>query len=120
MATAQRYMRLENYSIPLLIPPNTGNSKWRPLMSSLLANHPEALPHLGALDREQLAWTWTHPDPAMDQLQVDVTRIAQAGANAEDPAELVFSRIQHAASGIDRPLPIPARRAPRMTESWFC
>ncbi len=40
MATAQRYMRLENYSIPLVIPPNSGNPRWRPLMSTLLASHP--------------------------------------------------------------------------------
>ncbi|MEI6890733.1 MAG: cytochrome c biogenesis protein CcsA [Pontiella sp.] len=40
MATAQRYMQLENYSIPLIIPPNAGNDRWRPLMSSLLSAHP--------------------------------------------------------------------------------
>jgi len=40
MATAQRYMQLENYSIPLVIPPTSGNPRWRPLMSSLLATHP--------------------------------------------------------------------------------
>jgi ABC-type transport system involved in cytochrome c biogenesis permease subunit len=37
LSTAQRYMRLEKYSIPLVIPPNTGNSRWRPMMSSLLS-----------------------------------------------------------------------------------
>jgi ABC-type transport system involved in cytochrome c biogenesis permease subunit len=40
MPTAQRYMQLENYSIPLVIPPNSGNTRWRPLMSALLSNHP--------------------------------------------------------------------------------
>jgi len=40
MQTAQRYMHLENQSIPLIIPPNAGNPRWRPLMSILLANHP--------------------------------------------------------------------------------
>lgn len=52
MATAQRYMRLEKYSIPLVIPPNSGNSGWRPLMSSLLANHPlmKSLGNVGAPD----------------------------------------------------------------------
>ncbi len=43
MATAQRYTRLENYSIPLVIPPGSGNPRWRPLMSSLLSTH-AALP----------------------------------------------------------------------------
>ncbi|WP_372845657.1 cytochrome c biogenesis protein [Pontiella sp.] len=40
LATAQRYMQLENYSLPLAIPPTSGNSRWRPLMSVLLASHP--------------------------------------------------------------------------------
>ncbi len=40
MAVAQRYMQLENYSIPLVIPPVSGNPRWRPLMSTLLAAHP--------------------------------------------------------------------------------
>lgn len=38
--TAQRYMTLENYSIPLLIPPHGDQPRWKPLMSALLANHP--------------------------------------------------------------------------------
>lgn len=37
MATAQRYMRLEGSSIPLVIPPHGGNHGWRPMMSSLLS-----------------------------------------------------------------------------------
>ncbi len=40
MATVQRYIRLENYSIPLVIPRTPGNPRWRPLMSALLASHP--------------------------------------------------------------------------------
>lgn len=41
MATAQRYMQLEKYSVPLIIPPVAGNPRWRPLMSTLLASHPD-------------------------------------------------------------------------------
>ncbi|MCF7817276.1 MAG: cytochrome c biogenesis protein CcsA [Kiritimatiellales bacterium] len=37
MSTAQRYMQLEGFSIPLAIPPHSGDPRWRPLMSSLLA-----------------------------------------------------------------------------------
>jgi ABC-type transport system involved in cytochrome c biogenesis permease subunit len=37
MATAQRYMRLEGSSIPLMIPPHGDSHGWRPLMSSLLS-----------------------------------------------------------------------------------
>lgn len=37
MATAQRYMRMEGSSIPLVIPPHGDNQGWRPMMSALLA-----------------------------------------------------------------------------------
>jgi ABC-type transport system involved in cytochrome c biogenesis permease subunit len=52
LTTANRYMQLEKYSIPLVIPPNAGNSKWRPLMSSLLGNHPamQSMGHVGTPD----------------------------------------------------------------------
>lgn len=40
LSTANRYMQLEGYSIPLVIPPSAGNPRWRPLMSTLLAAHP--------------------------------------------------------------------------------
>ncbi|HEY5621426.1 MAG TPA: hypothetical protein VIR77_02390, partial [Pontiella sp.] len=40
MAVAQRYRRLENMSIPLILPPVQENDRWRPLMISLLAAHP--------------------------------------------------------------------------------
>ena len=54
MATAQRYMQLEKYSIPLVIPPRTGNPSWRPLMSSLLVNHPsmQSMGHVGVPDQQ--------------------------------------------------------------------
>ena len=37
MATAQRYMRLEGYSIPLVIPPHGDREGWQPMMSALLS-----------------------------------------------------------------------------------
>ena len=58
MSTAQRYMQLENYSIPLVIPPTTGNPNWRPLMSSLLANHPamQSMGHVGVPEPQAVAF----------------------------------------------------------------
>ena len=41
LTASQRYMRLEKYSIPLVVSPSVDNPRWRPLMSSLLANHPD-------------------------------------------------------------------------------
>ena len=37
MATAQRYSRLEGYSIPLVIPPHGDRDGWQPMMSALLS-----------------------------------------------------------------------------------
>jgi hypothetical protein len=42
LATAQRYTVLESYSLPLVIPPGSVSSRWRPLMSALLDNHPSS------------------------------------------------------------------------------
>ena len=49
---AKRYIRMENQSLPLVVPPNAENPRWRPLMSSLLANHPamQSMGHTGIPD----------------------------------------------------------------------
>jgi radical SAM superfamily enzyme YgiQ (UPF0313 family) len=102
------------YAIRLLIPPG-----------SWLADHPETLPHRGALDEAAFSYRWTHPDPRMDQLHKDISRVvekdAQAGADAGD----TFYRVLDLAHGRE---PVEARcslprdraRAPRLTETWFC
>ncbi|MEA2069582.1 MAG: hypothetical protein U9P12_10305, partial [Verrucomicrobiota bacterium] len=60
MGTAQRYMQLEQYSLPLTIPPNTGNTSWRPLMSTLLASNPAmaSLPVGESLVADPFAARW--------------------------------------------------------------
>jgi len=57
LVAAQRYMRLEKNSIPLVIPPTSKNARWRPLMSTLLASHPAMgdLMHQHAIAVEPLA-----------------------------------------------------------------
>jgi hypothetical protein len=99
--------------IRLLLPPG-----------SLLLDHHAMRPHLGALDARRFTYDWTHPDPRMDSLQRELSRLVEkAGLEKADP-RLTFSRIvAHAGS---QPLPVrapdagPGDRPPRLTEPWFC
>lgn len=108
------------FTIRLLIPPG----------SALLA--PDKIktvtPHLGPLVPDAFAYQWTHPDPRMDHLHHEVTRLVEkAGGRDEDPA-VTFERLltlAYAAHGSppppSQPLPSPDRlRPPRLTEPWFC
>ena len=102
------------YSIRLLIPPG-----------SWLENHEETLPHRGELDEAAFTYRWTHPDPRMDQLQKDVAKLVETDAAASEDPSTTFYRIKELAHGrdpvgINRSLPLDRRRAPRMTEPWFC
>lgn len=100
-------------TIRLLVPPG-----------SLLQSHPAFLPHRGRLDAERFSWTWTHPDPRMDELQRTVTRIAEEGATNGAAPEDTLAAIAHAAGVAHRARATDAAarrpRAPRLTEPWFC
>jgi radical SAM superfamily enzyme YgiQ (UPF0313 family) len=102
------------YAIRLLIPPG-----------SWLAEHPETLPHRGPLDEAAFTYRWTHPDPRMDQLHKEVSRLVAKDSQAgEDPAATFF-RVMELAQGHEPaaavcPLPADRWRAPRLSESWFC
>ena len=102
------------FSIRLLIPPG-----------SWLAEHPATLPYRGQLDETALTWTWSHPDPRMDRLQREVARLVESDATDElDPAT-TFIRIRELAHGrspdeAESTLSPDRRRAPRLSESWFC
>jgi len=101
------------YAIRLLIPPG-----------SWLADHPETLPHRGPLDEAAFTYRWKHPDPRMDELQQEVSRLVEQDARTgADPAE-TFYRILDLAHGrehaVHRSLPADRTRAPRLTETWFC
>jgi radical SAM superfamily enzyme YgiQ (UPF0313 family) len=100
-------------SIRLLIPPG-----------SLLLGDPELATE--GLDEEALSYRWRHPDPRMDRLQAKVAREVEEGTARGDPARTTFDRVQSLARAMaGRPhLHVMAadtgRRAPRLTESWFC
>jgi len=102
------------YSVRLLIPPG-----------SWLADHKETLPYRGPLDEAAFTYRWTHPDPRMDQLQKDVAKLVEQDAQTEEDAATTFYRIRGLVNGEPLTKATPSlsadrRRAPRMTESWFC
>ena len=101
------------YAVRLLVPPG-----------SWLEEHPDMLPHRGELDEAAFTYRWEHPDPKMDQLHKDVSRLVEKDADAgEDPAT-TFYRIMDLAHGREPAtvcsLAPDRERAPRMTETWFC
>ena len=105
------------WAIRLLVPPG----------SALLAR-PEIRPFLGTLDRENFAWSWIHPDPAMERLHRTVARIVHEANHRSEPVALTFGRVRAAAYDAAGRRPVEAsathaeRRpvAPRLTEPWFC
>ena len=104
------------YSVRLLVPPG-----------SLLIDHPAMRPHLGKLVADDFYFTWTHPDARMDCLQAAVSRTVAEAAAREEDAALTFDRVRaladEAAGVASAPalaLPPDRRRAPRLTEPWFC
>jgi radical SAM superfamily enzyme YgiQ (UPF0313 family) len=101
-------------TLRLLVPPG----------SSLLARGAIA-PYLGALDQAAFIHRWTHPDPRMDALQREASRLVETAGNA-DPAATFYrlKALAHATAGRPK-APVPAlapdrRRPPRLTEAWFC
>jgi radical SAM superfamily enzyme YgiQ (UPF0313 family) len=105
------------YSIRLLVPPG-----------SLLLGSPAMRPHLREPVEETFYWRWEHPDPRMDALQGEVAARVAAAAEAGEDAPLTYHRVRmladRAAGAPTRPAPAApgaaGRRAPRITEPWFC
>jgi Radical SAM superfamily len=102
------------YTIRLLIPPN-----------SYLLRRPEMKPHLGPLDQASFSYRWAHPDPRMDRLQKEVSKLVEKDVtDGVDPAATfyrVWSLAAGRKAGFGTPDLAPDRwRAPRLSEPWFC
>ncbi len=103
------------YSIRLLLPPG-----------SLLLKSPAMRPHLGPLVAGGFYYRWTHPDARMDRLQQHIAAVVAEAAEAPEDAAVTFGRVRalaDAAAGLTPRPALPAgerRRAPRLTEPWFC
>ena len=104
------------YALRLLVPPG-----------SWLLDHPALRPHLGRLVPDGFHYEWTHPDARMDALQSELAAAIAAAADRREDAALTFDHVRAraaAAAGAPTPPPIglppQRRRAPRLSEPWFC
>jgi radical SAM superfamily enzyme YgiQ (UPF0313 family) len=102
------------YAIRLLLP-----------HGSLLLDHPDLRPHLGAYDAEALSYAWTAADPRADALQLELAGLVERAAARGEPVGRTFDSIWtvvREAAG-EGPDPVPAGSVegrPRLTEPWFC
>ena len=101
-------------TLRLLVPPG-----------SALLTREAITPYLGPLDQAAFIRRWTHPDPRMDLLQREASRLVETAASGD--AAATFYRLKalaRATAGLPpepAPVPDPARpRPPRLTEAWFC
>jgi hypothetical protein len=105
------------YSVRLLVP-----------SGSLLLAEPAMAPYLGAYDPARLGWAWAHPDPVVDQLQVEMAGLVEAlvGEGPERAFDQVDALVRsYAPNAPERPARGVASVGPRaerarLTEPWFC
>ena len=104
------------YSIRLLVPPG-----------SLLLDGPSLRPYLGPLVKDQFHYRWTHPDPRMEALHAEVSAAVAGAAARREDAAITFEGVRQLAAraaGVARqsfsPPATGRKRAPRLTEPWFC
>jgi radical SAM superfamily enzyme YgiQ (UPF0313 family) len=113
------------YAIRLLVPPG-----------SLLITAGRLHGRLDDYDDEHLGWSWRAPDPRLDDLQRQLSDIAQRAATGEWPARETYNAVRAAsmavlgknatrAATVPEPdprlrSPIPDDERPRLTEAWFC
>jgi hypothetical protein len=105
------------YTVRLLLPEG-----------SLLLGSPAMTPHLGPYDPTRLGWTWSHPDPAIDQLQQELATLVEGRVGQE--ASMIFGEIdaliRAKATTFSSAPPLggassgPEGERPRLTEPWFC
>lgn len=106
-------------SIRLLVP--TG---------SLLLELEDLAPLLDGYDDEALTWRWHPADPAVDDLQQALAKIAEEAADAGLPRRETFVRMRTevlAADGVADPaaaaeegIPATLEDGPGLSEPWFC
>jgi hypothetical protein len=97
------------YTIRLLLPEG-----------SLLLDHPDMQPHLGAYDAERLSWTWTAADPRVDELQARLAAMVEGAATSGEAPARTYERVRDAV-GADAQIDAGSVEGrPRLTEPWFC
>jgi hypothetical protein len=98
------------YTIRLLLPPG-----------SLLLADPDVVAVLDRYDEARGSYRWRHPDPAIDQLQVELASLVErdvaAGAEPGVTYEAIRAACGLAPSDLDH---ATSSTRPRLTETWFC
>jgi hypothetical protein len=97
------------YTIRLLLP-----------RGSLLLDHPDLAPFLGAWDPERLTYEWRAADPAVDELHATVATLVEARTAAGDDPVAIYAAVRGAAGAPPVDLDHVTRDQPRLSESWFC
>jgi radical SAM superfamily enzyme YgiQ (UPF0313 family) len=96
---------------------------------SLLLDHPEMQPHLEGYDPASFSHLWRHPDAAMDALQLRVSTLVAADADAGVAPADTHARVRRlaaeaaASAGVrwDAAAPVAVTSGrPRLSEPWFC
>ncbi len=90
---------------------------------SVLLELPESVLRLGAYDPEALSYRWSAVDPALDDLQVRLARLAgdTAGMPPDEVLGALTSEILRAAGRREDEIRLTSGRGrPRLTEPWFC
>lgn len=86
---------------------------------SLLLQLDEVKQLVSGYDAEKLAWTWQHPDPAMDRLCGDIQKLVRLKPKASR-GEL-FNDIWRLAGGTQPGFVLPDRATvPYLNEPWYC
>lgn len=93
---------------------------------SLLAEHPDFLPHRGDYDPTMATYRWLAPDPRVDILGAELAELAEQGT--DQPPGTTFARMWRATLEATELDPATAdsiphgaiEGRPRLTEPWFC
>jgi len=106
------------YAIRLLLPPG----------SSLLGTS-QITPFVGELDEELFTFRWKHPDPRVEALFDDVSKVVELAARTLEDQLVTFYKIKGLAldamagkkvSTYDLRVSRKGHRLPGLTEPWFC
>lgn len=91
---------------------------------SLLLEVPEVVPYLDGYDPVLASWRWHAADPRVDELQVRLSGLLEAGIRrGDDDQQLLSTLVQAIMPDGDAAAQIPAGAVtgrPRLTEPWFC
>ncbi|HEX2282021.1 MAG TPA: CUAEP/CCAEP-tail radical SAM protein [Thermomicrobiales bacterium] len=108
------------YAIRLLIP-----------RGSRLLELPLVQEFVGDFDPEALAYPWTHPDPRMDRLHVDVLALVGGNQSTGEDRHATFARVWELTEAAGENTPsdpfamvatgVPSREPiPHLSEPWYC